>query len=168
MKFMVAFSSPKRSASTVDVAAMHAKSLGAELILLRILPDPQMVGVVAQLISTPRPMDKAQKQVEAVAARLRESGVKASGHVRKGAVGRGIILAAKELGADLLFVGTTDATKGPMFLMKKDPIVNYLVDNCPISLLLVRNPYEPDVPDIDDDLDLTVETTDPTEPTTQT
>ncbi len=163
MKFMVAFSSPKRSARTVEVASMHARALNAELILLRIVPDPQMLGVVAQLISTDRPMDKAQKQVDSVAARLREHGLKASGHVRKGAVGQGIIAAAKELGADLLFVGTMDATKGPFFLMKKDPIVNYLVDNCPVSLFLVRHPYESDLVDSDDDLDLPADTTESTE-----
>jgi len=139
MKFMVAFSSPKRSARTVEVAAQHAKALGAELILLRIIPDPEKVGVVAQLIATDRPTEKATEQVDEVAARLREQGVNASGLVRVGEVAPGIIQVAQEEEVDLLFVGTTNIERNPFFLMQKDPIVHYLVDHCPITLCLVRH-----------------------------
>ena len=74
MKIVVAFSSPKRSANTVDAAAKHAKAVDAELILLRIIPDPEKVGVVAQLISSERPVDTAQRQIDEVVARLKEQG----------------------------------------------------------------------------------------------
>lgn len=39
----------------------------------------------------------------------------------------------------MLFVGTTNIGGGKFFLMKKDPIVHYLVDHCPITLCLVRH-----------------------------
>ena len=139
MKFMVAFSSPKRSARTVEVASQHAKALGAELILLRVIPDPEKVGVVAQLIATDRPAEKATEQVDEVAARLREDGVNASGMVKVGEVAPGIIRVAQEEKVDLLFVGTTNIERNPFFLMQKDPIVHYLVDHCPITLCLVRH-----------------------------
>ena len=42
---MVALSSPKRSAAVVTVAARHAQALGAELIILRILPAAEKVGI---------------------------------------------------------------------------------------------------------------------------
>jgi nucleotide-binding universal stress UspA family protein len=139
MKFMVAFSSPKRSARTVETAAQHAKALNAELILMRVIPDPEKVGVVAQLIATDRPVEKAREQVETVAAQLKEQGINASGLVNVGEVAPGIVQAAVELGVDLLFVGTTGTAQAKtFFLMERDPIVHYLVDKSPISLVLVR------------------------------
>ncbi len=139
MKFVVAFSSPKRSAKTVDLASRHARALGAEIVLIRVVPDPEKVGVVAQLISTDRPMDKAKMQVDEVVARLRNSGLVASGIVRVGEVAKGICDISTEIGADLLFLGTTEVHKGKgSMFFKKDPIVHYLVDNCPTALCLVR------------------------------
>ncbi len=139
MKFVVAFSSPKRSAKTVDTAARHARAMGAELILFRVVPDPEKVGVVAQLISTDRPMDKAKSQVDEVVARLKNSGVSASGVVKVGEVAKSIAEFAREQNADLLFVGTTSVMKKGMFF-KRDPVVHYLVDNCPVALCLIRTP----------------------------
>ncbi len=141
MKIVVAFSSPKRSANTVDAAAKHAKAIDAELVLLRIIPDPEKVGVVAQLISSERPVDTAQRQIDEVVARLKEQGVKASGLVKLGEVAKGIMRGAEELQADLLYLGTTNIAKRPIFLMKRDPIVRYLVDHCSISLCLVRRDF---------------------------
>jgi len=138
---MVAFSSPKRSAKTVEAAANHARALDAELILLRVLPDPEKVGVVAQLISSERPMDTAHTQIDDTVNKLKEQGINASGVVKVGEVAKGICEAALEMKADLLFVGTTSIETPPMFMMKKDPIVHYLVDHCPITLCLVRSDF---------------------------
>lgn len=138
MKFMVAFSSPKRSAATIETAAIHARALGAELYIVRIIPDPEKVGVVAQLIATERPQQKAQQQVDKVAAQLQSQGLKATGMVKIGEVAPGIISTAVELGVDLLFIGTTNIERHPFFLMENNPIVHYVMDRCPISVLLVR------------------------------
>lgn len=138
MKFMVAFSSPKRSAKTVDLAGRQAKAMNAELFLLRIIPDPEKVGVVAQLISTERPIEKAQLQIDQTVASLTEQGIRASGAVKVGEVAKGIIKAAEEEKVDLIFVGTAHVGGRGFMLMKPDPIVHYLVDHCPISLVLVR------------------------------
>lgn len=140
MKFLVAFSSPKRSARTLDVAAKHAKAFSAELFLLRVIPDPKRVGVVAELIATERPFEKATMQIVAAVASLKKQGLNASGEVRIGRVARTIIDVAKEIGADMVFIGTIGMTPSPFFLMPKDPIVHYLVEHCPISLCLVRAP----------------------------
>jgi nucleotide-binding universal stress UspA family protein len=139
MKCMVAFSSPKRSSKTVAVAAQYAKAVDAELILMRVVPDAEKVGIVAQLIATERPGEKAQEQIDLVVGQLKSQGVNASGQVRKGEVAPGIIRAAEELGVNLVFVGTMSFQPKPRFFMAKDPIVHYLVDHCPISLVLVRN-----------------------------
>jgi nucleotide-binding universal stress UspA family protein len=139
MIYAVAFSSPKRSAKTVEMAAAQASAAGAEVVLLRIIPDPQKVGVIAQLISSDRPQDKAQEQINACVEELQAKGIKASGIVKVGEVAKGIVDTALELKAEMLFVGTTNIGGGKFFLMKKDPIVHYLVDHCPITLCLVRH-----------------------------
>jgi nucleotide-binding universal stress UspA family protein len=139
MKLMVAFSSPKRSAKTVSVASQYAKALNAELVLVRVVPAAEKVGVVAQLIASDRPAEKAQEQIDMVVASLKAQGIEASGCVRKGEVGQTIIRAAEEMGAQMVFVGTTSFQPKPRFFMARDPIVHYLVDHCPISLVLVRN-----------------------------
>jgi nucleotide-binding universal stress UspA family protein len=149
MRLVVAFSSPKRSALTVEVASRQAKALQAELILLRIVPDPEKVGVVAQLISSERPIDKAKMQIDEAVARLKGEGVNVSGIVRVGEVARGIIEIAEELKADMLFVGTASVKGHGFFMMQQDPIVHYLVDHCPISLCLVRPETSEDTSDVD-------------------
>jgi nucleotide-binding universal stress UspA family protein len=140
MKFMLAFSSPKRSARVVERAAIHAKATSSELVLVRIIPDPEKVGVVAQLITTDKPIDKAQQQIDEVVGKLKEQGVNASGFVRVGAVAKSLVkIAAEELKADLVFAGTTNAGGKGFFLMEREPIVHYLVNHCPVSLYLVRH-----------------------------
>jgi len=139
MRFAVAFSSPKRSAKTIEIAAAQAKAVNAELVLLRIIPDPEKVGVIAQLISTDRPQDKARMQIDGMVKQLAEQGIAASGIVKLGRVASDIIKVALEIKADMLFVGTTSVGGRKLPFMKHDPIVHYLVDHCPISLCLVRH-----------------------------
>jgi nucleotide-binding universal stress UspA family protein len=138
MKFLIAFSSPKRSALTIEVAARHAKALSAEIFVLRVVPDPKRVGVVAELIASERPMEKAKSHIAEAVQSLEQKGIKATGDVRIGRVGRTIIEVVKEVNADMVFVGTMGLSSSPFFMMPKDPIVNYLVEHCPASLVLVR------------------------------
>jgi nucleotide-binding universal stress UspA family protein len=143
MRFMVAFSSPKRSARTVEAAARYAKTMGADLVLMRVIPDAEKVGVVAQLIATDRPEQKAQEQIDMVVGQLTADGISASGVVKVGEVGPGIVQAATEMGVDMLFVGTMNFQPKPRFLMARDPIVHYLVDHCPVNLVLIRHDEPP-------------------------
>jgi nucleotide-binding universal stress UspA family protein len=138
MKFVVAFSSPKRSEKTVRLAAAQAKALDAELILLRIVPDPAKVGVVAQLISTDRPYNTATRQVDTIVEKLRSEGVNASGLVKVGQVAKGIVSTIKDLHADLLFLGTSGTGTRRLFALGQDPIARYVFDHCPISVCFVR------------------------------
>jgi nucleotide-binding universal stress UspA family protein len=138
MKYVVAFSSPKRSSPVLTVAAKQAIATNAELIILRVLPDAEKVGVIAQLIATDRPQETAKKQIEYVVNKLTEKGINARGELRIGEVAPSISKYAVELGADILFIGTANLHPRPRFYMARDPIVHYLVDNCPITLCLVR------------------------------
>lgn len=145
MRFMVAFASPKRSAKTVEVAANHAKALGAELFLLRVVPDPKKVGVIAQLIASDRPAEKGQLQVDQVVERLRSEGVDASGAVAMGEVADTIIQEAKERQIDLLFLGTSEVSPGWFFQWETDKVAEYIVHRCPINVCLVRSKHDPNV-----------------------
>jgi nucleotide-binding universal stress UspA family protein len=137
MKFLVAFSSPKRSAKTVELAAQYAKAVSAEIVLLRVIPDPRDVGVVAQLIATDRPADKARLHLAKGVEELESLGVKASSELRIGQVARTILATAVELGVDMIFVGTVRG--GTSFsVTPRDPVVNYLVENSPISLCIIK------------------------------
>ncbi len=139
MKILVAFSSPKRSYQVVKAAINFAKSNDAELILLRVIPDPQKVGVVAQLIATGRPFEKAQSQINDVVEKLLKLNVKVTGLVKIGEVAKEIIKYCSEIQADYLFLGTAKFSKPGLFFIQRDPIVRYLVDNCPVNLCLIRH-----------------------------
>jgi nucleotide-binding universal stress UspA family protein len=138
MKFLVAFSSPKRSAKTLEVASDYAKSMSADLVLLRVIPDPKRVGVVAELIATDRPAQTAKAQIDEAVAALLAKGLQASGEVREGPVVDTIIAFAKEIDAKMIFLGTRGEPPPAFSLVPQDPLVHYLVDNCPISICLVR------------------------------
>jgi nucleotide-binding universal stress UspA family protein len=142
MKFVVAFSSPKRSEKTVRLAAAQAKSLGAELVLLRILPAPEKVGVVAQLIASDRPLHKVTSQIDKMVEKLKAQGINASGVVKTAEVAKGIVETTKELKADLLFLGTSPIGQRRFFTLGTDPIARYVFNHCPISICLVRNDIE--------------------------
>lgn len=138
MKYVVAFSSPKRSSPVLTVAAKQALINNAELIILRVLPDAEKVGVIAQLIASDRPQETAKRQIEFVVNKLKEIGVNARGELQIGEVAPAISKYAAEVAADVLFVGTANLHPRPRFYMARDPIVHYLVDNCPVTLCLVR------------------------------
>lgn len=138
MKYMVAVTSPKKSESVIDIAAAHAQGMGAELVVLRVLPDPKKVGVVAQLISSERPQAKASEHVDLIVSRLKERGIKCSGEIRTGPVAKGIVKAAEEHDVDMLFAGACHPDDKGFILGQTDPIMKYLVDNLPMTLCVVR------------------------------
>ncbi|MCA9801657.1 MAG: universal stress protein [Cyanobacteria bacterium HKST-UBA02] len=138
LKFLVAVTTPKKSARLIAAAGRHARALDAEVVLLRVIPDPSKVGVIAQLISSGRPQDKANQHIENMVEQLKGMSVKASGEVRMGAVGDTILTFARELKADLIFVGASDPKEKNVFLMRTDPIVDYLVDQSDISLFVIK------------------------------
>jgi len=141
MKFLVAFSSPKRAAKTLEVAAQYATAVSAEIVLLRVIPDPREVGVVAQLIASDRPADKAKSQLAKAVEELQAKGIKASSELRIGQVARTILATATELNVDMIFVGTT-LSAGGFSVTPRDPVVNFLVENSPISICVIKQDPE--------------------------
>jgi len=131
------------------MAEKQARALDAELVLLRIMPDPEKVGVVAQLVASDRPNLKANKLVDRVVADLKARGIKATGEIRTGEVAKDLLSVSRELGADLLYLGTIDP-KRRTFFQKLNPIVNYLINNSEIPLCIVPGEVE-DLSDSDID-----------------
>ena len=142
MKYMVAVTSPKKSENVIGVAAAHALGMGAELIVLRVIPDPEKVGVVAQLISSERPQNKAEEHISRIVDDLKARGIEVRGEVRTGKVAAGIVKAAEEHDVDLLFAGACHPDDKGFTLGQKDPILSYLVDNLPTNLCVVRTTSE--------------------------
>lgn len=149
MKLVVAFTSPKRSAKVLAMAEKQARALNAEVVLLRIMPDPEKVGVVAQLVASERPNLKANKLVDRVIADLKSRGINASGEIRTGEVAKDLLSVSRELGADLIYLGTIDP-KRRTFFQKLNPIVSYLINNSEIPLCIVPGEVE-DLSDSDVD-----------------
>ncbi len=153
MKLVVAFTSPKRSAKVLAMASKQALALNAELVLLRIMPDPEKVGVIAQLVASDRPNLKANKLVDRVVADLKSKGINASGEIRMGEVAKDLLKVSREIGADLIFLGTIDPKKRKLF-QNLNPIVSYLINTSEIPLCIV--PGEEDDPS-DTDVDISDE-----------
>lgn len=136
MRLLVTFISPKRSARTLAVAAEHARALSAEIIVLKVVPDAHKVGVVAELIASDRPTQKATEQVAQAAAQLDRQGIAARGLVRVDEVTEGIVRAAIEWHADAVYVGTFQ--NPDTMRLHNDPIARYLIEHCPSNVILVR------------------------------
>lgn len=164
MKLVVAFTSPKRSAKVLAMASKQALALNAELVLLRIMPDPEKVGVVAQLLASDRPNTKANKLVDRVVADLKTKGINATGEIRTGEVAKDLLNVSRELKADLIFLGTIDPKKRKLF-QNLNPIVSYLINTSEIPLCIVPGEeYDPS----DTDVDISDETLSETETETDT
>lgn len=145
MKYMVAFISQKRSAEVLKTAGTFAKASGAEVVVLKIIPDPQKVGVVAQVFATERPTMKAEEQVQAAASALRDTGITANALVVVDEVAQGIVRAAKDQKIDMLFLGSV--RKNEKSIMGDDPIAKYVIEHCPTSVCLIK---QADVGNVDD------------------
>ena len=139
MKFMVAFASPKRSRKIVNLAAQNAKALDAEVVIVRVMADPAKVGIVAELIATDAPKETADRQIEEVVGQLQAQGVRASGLLKVGPVADTLVSTAKDLGADMVYIGSAPVKPKTFSIAIKDPILHYMVDNCPVPLLVARD-----------------------------
>ncbi len=111
-----------------DAAANLAEQTGAAVSVVSV------DGLDVEMGSTmPRSeyAELARKAAEAVAARIRESGIEADAHVRPGKVVPGVLMFAEEHDADLILVGAS----------KRGPVAKRLLGD--VSLELVRRSRRP-------------------------
>jgi nucleotide-binding universal stress UspA family protein len=118
--------------TTLPVVAGQARALGADVVLLHVLADPQPPppggGPTAAEAG-------ARTYLDAVAAGLRAAGVDARPLLRTGAAAAAVPAAARELGATLLVAGA-DARPGLARLLPGGPAAA-LVRRAPCPVLLV-------------------------------
>lgn len=98
---------PEGSARPAEAAVAMARSEGAALHVLNVLPDSGMAIVSASLgpDHAARATKFAKSELEAWASKAIPAELNAELHVRTGRVYDQIILAAQELGADAILVG---------------------------------------------------------------
>lgn len=141
MHYLVAFINREESQNTLALAVQLAVATEAHLTVLHVIADPRSVGVVAELVATDEPFLLASEELEEIVDELMDDDIDAKGVIfSAGEVGEGIVSAALELEADMIFIGTGDVRSGS-FLMQKDPVARYVVDHCPVNVVLVRGPH---------------------------
>lgn len=139
MHFLVAFVSREESQDTLALAVRLGAATQADITVLKVLADPHSVGVVAELIATDEPFILATEEVQSVVDELIKGDINAKAEVRKvDEVGKGIVAAAVELGADLVFLGTRDISHPAGLMMENDPIAHYVIEHCQSTVVLVR------------------------------
>ncbi len=139
MHFLVAFVDRDESRNTLALAVKLATATQSRITLLKVLADPHYVGIVAELIATDEPFMLASDEVRSLADELNRDNLSVAADVRKVAeVGKGIVSAAIELSADMVFLGTCDVSRNAGFMMENNPIAHYVVEHCPVSVVLVR------------------------------
>ncbi len=137
---MVAFANREESQKTLALAIQLAAATQAHITVVKVLANPQSVGVVAELIATDEPFIMANDEVQSAVEELMREDIAVSSVVRTAdEVGKGIVATAIELGVDMVFLGTRDISKPSDWLMENDPIAHYVVNHCPANIVLVRN-----------------------------
>lgn len=144
MHFLVAFVSREESQETLALAVRLAAALQSDITVVKMLADPHSVGVVAELIATDEPFILAAEEVQSVVDELITEDINVTADVRQvDEVGKGIVTAALELGADMVFLGTRDVSHPAGFMLQNDPVAHYVIERCPASVVLVRRRAQP-------------------------
>ncbi|MEF3698431.1 universal stress protein [Desulfolutivibrio sp.] len=111
MKLLVAHDGSPQSAKALATAATLAKSLGALVTIVTVVPDlclsteelsPENCDLVAKSLA-----DEARGQMAKVAKSVEEAGFTADIVIRHGRPADEIVAAATERGADMLVIGST-------------------------------------------------------------
>jgi universal stress protein A len=124
----------------LSYAVPFARQFGAILTLLHVVEPPYLPASEMGVLVDVETKDDAQKELEALHARLVES-VRCQTMTRKGSAEHEIIDAAKELGSDLIILGTHGRTGVERLLMGSTAEKVVRRAGCPI--LIVR-PHEHD------------------------
>jgi nucleotide-binding universal stress UspA family protein len=132
------FSAPSEEA--LGRAAELAKQFGANLHVVHVYQIPVYGGlgdygaIQGQLLEAVR--DGASKGLADTVARLRARGVKVESHLREGFAADRIAELAREVGADLIVMGTHGRTGLPHFLLGS--VAERTLRTAPCSVLTVR------------------------------
>lgn len=126
----------------VEYAVELAKGLGAEIHLLHVYQLPMYSMPDGALLAGPdvatRIMDTARESLDALAQRLADRGVTVERHLTEGVPHQEIDRVAKEVGADLIVMGTHGRTGLGHLLLGS--VAERVVRIVPVPVLTVRHP----------------------------
>lgn len=140
MHYLVTFSGAEETGKVLSLAVHLAAANQARITILKVIADPHSVGIVAELIATEEPFVIATEELHQAVEKFVTDDIAITSVVWKAPeVGKGIVTATAELGADVVFVGTRDVSKQSGWFMENDPIAHYIVNHCPANIMLVRD-----------------------------
>lgn len=134
-KILVAVDGSPHSSRTLPVAADLARRYGAAVTVIHVREHERYEGQDVDL----GPPQDADSLVEEALARFREVGVGATGEIRRvtpGNTPREIVEVAKEMGAELIVIGTRGMSEWKSLVL--GGVANKIVQNAPCPVLLVR------------------------------
>lgn len=124
------------SDAALERAVDLAKALGADLHVVHVFHVPVEALSPYEIPLPPSLLDEVQaaarRRLEEVTARAREAGVEASAHVRDGSPAEQIDDLARELGADLIVMGTRGLTGLPHVLLGSVAERTVRIASCPV------------------------------------
>ena len=124
------------SDAALERAVDLARTLGAELHVVHVLHRPVEALSPYEIPLPPSLLDEVQaaarRRLEEVTAKAREAGVEAEGHVRDGSPAEQIDDLARELGADLIVMGTRGLTGLPHVLLGSVAERTVRIAGCPV------------------------------------
>lgn len=136
------------SERAVEVCADLAAALGAEVTVIHVLVDPVMVvppvAPTEAMVTPPLLTEEALREAEAAAqeilgralSALRAKGVAAAARRARGPVGQRVVEAAKEVGADLIVLGSRGHGRLEELLLGS--VSDAVARHAPCSVLIVR------------------------------
>lgn len=128
----------------LETALDLAKALGASVQLLHVYQIPVYGFPDGAFLAGPeiatRLSEAAQKGLDGIVQRLAASGVKVQGHLRQGNPPDEIVQVAKDLGVDLIVLGTHGRKGFAHALMGS--VAERVVRTSSIPVLTIRTPHE--------------------------
>ena len=107
-KIVVAYDDTEPSQRALERAAELVKAFGSEIVVTSVTPVVASIGRSAGPIDSTDPPAKHEQELAAARAYLEGQGIKATYQPAIGDVATAIVDAARELGADMIVVGSRD------------------------------------------------------------
>jgi nucleotide-binding universal stress UspA family protein len=124
------------SDAALDRAIELAKALAADLHVVHVFQTPVEALSPYEIPMPPSLIDEVQaaarRRLDVVAAQAREAGIEVGAHVRDGSPAAQIVSLAREVGADLIVMGTRGLTGLPHVLLGSVAERTVRIAPCPV------------------------------------
>ncbi|MCA1945654.1 MAG: universal stress protein [Desulfovibrio sp.] len=140
MKLLVAHDGSPQAGKALDMAATLAKNLNAEITVVTVTPDltyplDELPPELAQRLND-TVASETRTLLQAVAKQMEEAGHAVKTTARTGRPADGILAVAKEIGADMILVGSTGKQGASRLFLGS--VSGSVAQHAPVSVLVVR------------------------------